>query len=128
MSDAALEAYIAGIDTSRAPLVMALDSAIVGAHKELDVAIKYRMLTYALGGDFYRWICAIDAHPRKAVCLRFLYGVLLDDTRQVFRGAPTSILRTIDFASIEQFDAQLVTGYVRDAVSKFDQFKAHGAK
>jgi hypothetical protein len=93
------------------------------------------MLMYALGGDFRHWVCAVDvgrsgfksyrgAPPAKrALHVRFLYGVLLDDPRGMLR-AGSSILTTLDFASPEEIDGPLVTAFVVDAVARFDEFKA----
>jgi hypothetical protein len=47
--------------------------------------------------------------------------VLLEDPLRVLRGG-TSTLMNIDFASPEAVDTQLVTDYVEEAVSKFDDF------
>jgi len=88
-----------------------------------DTRITYKMLTYAPAGDFRHWICAIDV-TKKAVCLTFLFGVLIDDPRGVLR-AGTGISRTIDFVSVEEVHAQLVADYVNEAVSRLDYFKAH---
>ena len=122
MSGSVRDSYIAGIDPAFAPAVLALDSAVMAVRDDFDTRIYYRMLTYALDGDFRHWIRAIDAH-KKPFKLRFLYGVLLDDPRGVLR-AGTGILRTIDFASREDIDAQLVTDYVREGVSRLNEFKA----
>jgi len=122
MSCSVRDSYIANIAPAFGPAVLALDSAVVAVRADFDTRIFYRMLTYALDGDFRHWICAIDAR-KKPFKLRFLYGVLLDDPRGVLR-AGTGILRTIDFASLEDIDAQLVTDYVREAVSRLDEFKA----
>jgi hypothetical protein len=124
MTETALETYVGLTDPGRVPIVRELDRLVMAANPGFDTGIYYRQLTYAIGGDFRRWVCAIDAHPKNAACLRFLYGVLLDDGRRVFRGAKTSPLRTIDIASVENIDPRLVTDYVKEAVSKFDQFKA----
>ena len=96
MSTGALESYLAGIDPVGAPTVLALDHAIRAAEPHLDVAIKYRILTYALRGDWRTWVCAVQV-TKNGVCLRFLYGVLLDDPRGVLR-AGTSVLKTWDMA------------------------------
>lgn len=122
----ARESYLAGIDARFVPIVEALDSAIMRACADFDVAIKYRMLTYTLGQDYRHWICAIGV-TKKTVCLRFLYGVMLDDPRGVLR-AGTSILKTLDVASLEEVDAQLVTDYVTEAVGKYEEFKAEARK
>ena len=47
----ALQTYLAGIDPAAEPLVTALDEAIRTAHPEFDVAVKYKILMYALRGD-----------------------------------------------------------------------------
>jgi hypothetical protein len=47
---------------------------------------EYKTLMYALHSDFRTWVCAIDA-TKKGVCLRFLYGVVLDDKRVFFAPA-----------------------------------------
>jgi hypothetical protein len=122
MSGSACDSYIASIDPGFVPAVLALDSAVMVVRADFDTRVFYRMLTYALNGDFRHWICAIDAH-KKPFHLRFLYGVLFDDPRGVLR-AGTGILRTIDFASRADIDAQLVTDYVSEAVSRLDEFKA----
>jgi hypothetical protein len=123
LAPAVLGAYLAGVDPAAGPLVVALDEAIRDAHPGFDVAIKYRILMYALGGDWRTWVCAIDA-SRKTVGLRFLYGVLLDDSRRVLR-AGSSILKTWDFAFDEAVDRGAVGEYVREAVARFDHYKAN---
>jgi len=49
MIASALESYLAGIEMRFVPIVQALDGAVWRACPNLDVAIKYRMLTYTLG-------------------------------------------------------------------------------
>jgi hypothetical protein len=92
MNNSALEAYLAGVDAPAAPIVVALAKAVRKAHPDFDVAIKYRILMYALRRNWRTWVCAIDAR-KKSVGLRFLYGVLLDDPRRVLR-AGSSVLKT----------------------------------
>jgi len=60
----------------------------------------------------------------KLVCLRFLWGVLLEDKHKVLR-AGTGILRTIDYPAGSEVNAQLVAEYVAEAISKRDYFVAH---
>jgi hypothetical protein len=119
----ALETYLGGVDPAAAPLVLALDGVIREAHPGFDVAIKYRILMYALHGDWRTWVCAIDA-GRKSVGLRFLYGVLLDDPLRVLR-AGSSVLKTWDFAFDQVVDRAAVGVYVREAVARYDEYKAN---
>ena len=118
---AALETYLGGVDPAAAPLVVALDGVVREAG--FDVAIKYQILMYALHGDWRTWVCAIDA-SRKSVGLRFLYGVLLDDPLRVLR-AGSSVLETWDFAFDQVVDRAAVGAYVREAVARYDEYKAN---
>ncbi len=126
MKNSALETYLLGVDPAAAPLVVALDQAVRKAHPEFDVTIKYRILMYALQGDWRTWVCAIDA-TKKGVGLRFLYGVLLDDPRRVLR-AGSSVLKTWDFAFDEVIDPAAVGAYLAEAVARYDDYKANSRK
>jgi hypothetical protein len=123
---AALEAYLKGADPRAKPLVADLDDAIRKVQPDLDVAIKYGLLMYALRGDWRTWVCAIGA-GNSGVALRFLYGVLLTDPKHVLR-AGSSVLMTWDFAFIDAVDAEAVGAYVVEAVSRYDEYKANAPK
>ena len=123
MNSPVLDAYLAGIDPTTRPLVVALDSAIRMAQPDFDVAIKYKILMYALHGDWRTWVCAIDARS-KGACLRFLYGVLLDDPRGVLR-AGSSVLKTWDFGVDDVVDPAAVGAYVTEAVGKYTDYKTN---
>jgi hypothetical protein len=119
----ALKTYLAGVEPAAAPLVVSLDQAIGKAHPGFDVAIKYKILLYALRGDWRTWVCAIDAR-KNVVGLRFLYGVLLDDPRRVLR-AGSSILMTWDFALDDSVDSAAVGAYVSEAVARYGEYRAN---
>ena len=116
-------------------MVRKVHKAVVAAGGGFDVAVKYQMLTYGLGGDWRHWVCAVDvgrsgfkgfqgkAPAKRGIHVRFLYGVLLDDPKRLLRSG-SSILKTLDFASPAEVDASLVTAFVRDAVARFEEFKA----
>jgi hypothetical protein len=123
---AALETYLGGVDPAAASVIVALDGIIREAHPGFDVAIKYRILMYALHGDWRTWVCAIDA-SRKSVGLRFLYGVLLDDPLRMLR-AGSSVLKTWDFAFDQVVDRAAVGAYVREAVARYDEYEANTAE
>jgi hypothetical protein len=118
----ALDDFLASVDARFVPIVRAVDTAVLLACPAFDTAIKYRMLMYTLNDDYWQWICAISV-TKKMVNLRFLYGVMLDDPRRVLR-AGTSILKTLDIATLEDVDAKLIIAYVREAVVKYDEYKA----
>ncbi len=122
MNGSALDTYLAGVDPAAAPLVVALDEAIRKAQPGFDVAIKYKILMYALRGDWRTWVCAIDA-TKRGVGLRFLYGVLLDDPRGVLRPG-SSVLETWDFGLGDVVDPAAIGAYVAEAVARYEQYKA----
>lgn len=126
VSTSALETYLAGQDSAVAPVVAALDAAVRNAHPDLDVAVKYQMLMYTLRGDWRTWVCAIGT-TSKLVCLRFLYGVLLDDPRGVLR-AGSSVLKTWDFTFDDVVDPAAVGAYVAEAVAQYDDYKQNAGK
>jgi len=78
---------------------------------------------YALRGDWRTWVCAIDV-TKKGACLRFLYGVLLDDPRGVLR-AGRPVLKTWDFAFGDVVDPAAVGAYVTEAVARYPEYKAN---
>ncbi|MGH3332339.1 MAG: DUF1801 domain-containing protein [Nocardioidaceae bacterium] len=123
MTTSALDEYLAGVDAAAAPGLTALDRAIRGAHPDFDVAIKYKILMYAIESDWRHWVCAINT-TRKGVCIRFLYGVMLDDPRGVLR-AGTSTLMTWDFAQDDTIDPTAVGAYVSEAVAKYPDYKTN---
>ena len=126
MRSAALEAYLKGVEPRARLLVVDLDDAIREAQPDLDVAIKYGLLMYALRGDWRTWVCAIGAGT-SGVALRFLYGVLLADPKHVLR-AGSSVLMTWDFALIDAVDSAAVGSYVREATDRYDEYRANAPK
>ncbi|MDQ2943013.1 MAG: DUF1801 domain-containing protein [Candidatus Dormibacteraeota bacterium] len=123
MNSSALVTYLASVDTVAAPLVVALDEAVREAHPDFDVAVKYKMLMYTLRGDWRTWVCAIG-ETKKTICLRFLYGVLLDDPRGILRTG-SSVLKTWDFAFDDVVDPAAVGAYVSEAVARYADYKAN---
>jgi hypothetical protein len=125
-TSSSLETYLAAVEPAAKPLVVGLDRAIRKAHSPFDVAIKYRLLMYALANDWRTWVCAVDARKSR-VSVKFLYGVLLDDPRHVLR-AGTSVLMSWDFGPDRAVDAAGVTAYVKEAVSRYAYYKKNSSE
>ncbi len=126
MGSTAFDEYVAGIDPATVPLVAALDDAVRDAHGGFDVAVKYKILMYAMGGDWRHWVCAI-APAKRGASLKFLFGVLLDDPRHVLRPG-SSVLMSWDFALDTPIDREAVVAYVREAVAKYPSYRADSAR
>jgi hypothetical protein len=122
MTETPLEQYLAGVDEAARPTVRALDAAVRAAGPDLEAAVKYRMLLYTVERKWRAWVAAVGT-SRDAVQLRFLWGVLLDDSRGVLRPG-SSTLMTWDFPYGAPVDAEAVGGYVREALAKRDAFLA----
>ncbi len=123
MTGEPLEEYLALYDDEAGRAFVRLDHAIRQAAPELDVAIKYRLLSYTVDRDWRHWVCAVNA-TKSAVCLRFLWGVLLDDPLGVLRPG-TSTLMTWDIPRGADIDTAAVATYVREALAKRDHFLAN---
>ena len=124
MSAQVLEDYIATLADPRGErVVRELDRVIRATQSDFDVAIKYRILMYALPGDFHTWVCAINS-GRRRVALNFLYGVMVDDPRKVLR-AGSSVLMSWDFEFDEEINAEAVGAYVAEAVRRHGEYKAN---
>ena len=115
-----LEKYLEVYDDEAGGVFVQLDAAIRAAAPELESAIKYRLLSYTVERDWRHWVCAVNA-TKSAVCLRFLWGVLLDDPLGVLRPG-TSTLMTWDFPRGADVDADAVGRYVREALDERDHF------
>ncbi len=122
MGNAARDAYLQTIDARLAPIVKALDRAILAGRPDLDVAVKYRMLMYGVAVDFRHWVCAIGAGNDK-VYLRFLYGMRLAAPAGTLRPGSTT-MGTIDLTSINEVDSRLVADLVNQAVARVAEVKA----
>jgi hypothetical protein len=129
-SESELEKYVAALPPERVALTRRLHGLIVAAspsgadHPGFDVAIKYGILMYALGGDWRRWVVAIDARSKGGVGIKFLYGVLMRDERLVLR-AGSSVLKSWDLGSGADLDEAAVSAYVVEAVRLYPEFKAN---
>ncbi|SES47407.1 DUF1801 domain-containing protein [Actinokineospora terrae] len=108
---------------AEAAAVLALHEAVTAAGPDLEVAVKYGLLMYTVDGGWKHWVAGINI-TRKGACLRFLWGVLLDDPLGVLR-AGTSTLMTWDIPIGTEIDAAQVGAYVREAIAKRDHFKAN---
>ena len=126
MNAAVLEEYVGSLADPRAePVVRELDRIIRATGPDLDLAIKYRILMYAIKGDFHTWVCSINA-GRRHVALHFLYGVLLSDPRKVLRPG-SSVLMTWDIAFDQEVEEEAVTAYIAEAVARNAEYLADRA-
>jgi hypothetical protein len=124
VNDRVLEEYIRTlVDPRGAPVVRQLDRIIRATEPTLDAAVKYKILMYGLAGDFRTWACAINS-GRRHVSVNFLYGVMLDDPRNVLR-AGSSVLMSWDFGFDEEVDAAALGLYIAEAVRRNPDYKAN---
>lgn len=124
MTTPAVEKYVEGLPPEREAMTRRLHAAIEAAHGGFEIAIKYGLLMYAIGGDWRHWVVSVDAHPKNGVGLRFLYGVLMADEKKVLRGG-SSVLMTWDFAPGAEIDAPAVESYVAEAVRLYPEYRAN---
>ena len=126
MADPAFDEYLKTAEPRAHATLRVVDGAIRVGYSDFDVAIKYGILLYALRGDYRMWVVALGAH-KNVVSLRFLYGVVLDDSRATLRKG-TSTLMNWDFEFDEEVDSEAVSAYVREAVDKYESYKQNAQK
>ena len=122
MSDNAVEDFIAMNDPAWADAIRTMHAAVLAGSPDLSTRIAYKLLMYTFGDHKRSWVCAVGS-TKIGYGVRFLYGVMLDDPKSVLRSG-SSTLMTIDFATPDDVDAELVTAYVEQAAGKFDAFLA----
>jgi hypothetical protein len=124
MSGSVLDDYLKTIPDARGePLVRELDRIIRNMEPSVHAGIKYKILMYALDGDFHTWVCAVNA-GRRRVSLNFLYGVMLEDAGKVLRPG-SSVLMSWDFDFDEAVNPAAVGAYVAEAVRLNSEYKAN---
>jgi hypothetical protein len=128
--ESALQTYLARLEPELATpsdaVLTELDAAVRRAGPELTSAVSYGLLMYFVGKDRKHWVCALNA-TRRGVCLRFLYGVIMDDPLGVLRPG-TSTLMTWDIAADTEPDVAAVEQYVAQAVALHPDFVARSAE
>lgn len=120
-----VEAFLADRPARWGDTTRELHRLIMAAGPALTARVSYKMLMYHLGTDKARWVVAIDVRE-KAVTVRFLWGVLLDDPRRILRGG-TSTLMNLDLPSPDALDPLVITDLVTQAVARYPDHVARTA-
>ena len=115
-SEGSLDEYLPTIRPDARDTVTALAQAVEAAGQDFDCKVTYKMLVYTYDAKWHRWVVAIGVSS-NVVNLRFLHGRSLDDPAGLLRPGSTTAAQ-IDFASVEDVDAAVVTAYVREAAAK----------
>lgn len=108
-------------------IVNAIVAAISSAEQNLDMAIKWRRLTFALEHDFHHWICGIEI-TKSYVGIIFHFGGLLDDPRGKFKIGASNFLRKIEIRSLREIENDVIQDFIDQAVNKLPYFKENWKK
>jgi hypothetical protein len=92
--------------------------------KNLDAAIKWKQLTYALDSDFHHWICSI-ATTKASVGLNFHFGGLLEDPEGVFQARVSKFLRKIEYRAVKDIDEKVILNFLEQALDRLLYFKTN---
>ena len=96
--------------------------AAIRAESELDAAIKWRQLTFAVDNDFDHWICAV-APTKRRVTLTFHFGRLLRDDAGLFEPSDAKFVRKIGYAPSDDVDGAAIMELVSQAIAALPTFK-----
>jgi hypothetical protein len=97
-------------------------TGIVSEHAKLDAAIKWRQLTFAAGGDFDHWICAV-APTKRGANLVFHFGSMLTDSADAFASSDAKYVRKIGIASADDVDGDVVRDLLTQALDTLPRFR-----
>ena len=113
--------FLAGLATStRATAANVI--AAVRKQADLDAAIKWRQLTFAVDSDFDHWICAV-ALTKQRVNLAFHFGRLLKDDAGRFEESDAKFVRKVGYRSGDDVDDAAIVGMVSQAIAALPRFK-----
>ena len=85
MTDPGLVAdCVSGLSPEHAAIVRRLVRILDAVPMPLEAEVRWSKLTYAFGGDFHHWICAI-APAKKSVGLCFHFGGLFEVPAVLFK-------------------------------------------
>jgi hypothetical protein len=96
--------------------------AAVLRQADLDVAVKWRQLTFAVEGDFDHWICAV-APTKKRVNLTFHFGRLLRENAGLFDESDAKFVRKIGYETLEDVDDAAIGDLVSQAIAALPTFR-----
>jgi hypothetical protein len=116
------ETFLKDVDDSLRGATAELAKIIEASHKDFDVAIKWRQLTYGLNKDFDHWVCALSAN-KKAVNLVFHFGSLLEDKNKLFTKQDGKFTRKIEIQSAKDIDKAAIKDLLSQAIKKLPYFK-----
>jgi len=97
---------------------------IIVRYKDLDYAIKWKRLTFAINRDFHYWLFAIQP-TKNSVGIVFHFGGILEDKNRIFIKGESIFLRKLEYKSLESIDWNTIEYFIEQALSKLDYFKAN---
>lgn len=118
-----LHKFLNGAPSNLQDIVSKLND-ILSNRVSLDIDIKWNRLTYATNNDFHHWICGISILKDK-VSLVFHFGGLLNDVNHNFTAGTSMFLRKMDYKTTNEINADVITDFLQQAISKLPYFKQH---
>ena len=119
--------FLHGTPLQTQEIVKAIVAAISSAEHNLDMAIKWRRLTFALNGDFHHWICGIEI-TKAYVGIIFHFGRLLEDPHHKFKFGTSRFMGKIEIRSLNELERDVMRNFIDLAVDKLPYFKANWKK
>ena len=119
-----LERLTAGRPAELVATARTLVEIIDGSEHELESAVKWGALTYALEGDFHHWVCSVGVTKARAT-LTFHYGGILDDPGGRLIAGSSKLLRKLEYATEVDVGRDEVLGFLDQAVAAYPRFKEH---
>jgi hypothetical protein len=100
---------------------------IIVSYRDLDFAIKWKRLTFAVNQDFHHWLFAVQV-TKNSIGIVFHFGGLLEDENSVFIKGKSPFLRKLEFNCIEAVDWEMIDYFIEQSLLKLEYFKLNWEK
>lgn len=121
---AGLISFLENARQEDADIIRRLHSIILSVDKRFRSSIKWKMLTYAINGDFHHWICAVSI-TKKNIGLAFHFGGLLDDEKHLLVKGGSKFFRKIEIDSLHKIDEAAIKELLLQAIDNLPYFIEH---
>lgn len=94
---------------------------ILSTNDDLEAAIKWNRVIFAINNDFHHWICGINV-TKKNISLIFHFGCLLTDENNILMVASSKFFRKVEIKNCQQINEEGIRLLILQAINKLPFF------
>ena len=97
---------------------------VTSSFPNLDYAIKWNQLTFALNKDFHHWLFSIKP-TKKSINIVFHFGGIIEDPDHLLIKGDSFFIRKIEYSRPDQTNQDVLVAFINQAISKLDYFRTN---